>query len=211
VDELRYLSSPLEPQKARDLEVGLRYRQERASAGVRVFEQRTQNEIAYDNSIFKNINLDPVRRVGIEAEGGFQLSRELKLSAIAQFLRAQLVDGPYAGSQLPLAPKSTVLIRAAYDVNQNHALDGTFRAVGSAPFGNDWTNTCSNSIPQANYLDLGYRYRAQPATGWSAFVGVDNVLDNQTYSVGYTNAACSAYNVYPDSGRRVKLTASYRF
>jgi hypothetical protein len=41
--------------------------------------------------------------------------------------------------------------------------------------------------------------------------GVENMLDTQTYSVGYTNASCSAYNVYPDSGRRLKLSATFRF
>jgi outer membrane receptor protein involved in Fe transport len=104
-----------------------------------------------------------------------------------------------------------VLLRATYDVAPGHTVDASFRSVGSAPFGNDWTNSCSSSVPHANFLDLGYRYKAQASAGWSAFVGVDNLLDEQTYSVGYTNSSCSAYNVYPDAGRRVKASASYRF
>jgi iron complex outermembrane receptor protein len=211
VDELRYLSAVLEPQTARDLELGLRYLAGSTNYGVRLFAQRTRNEIAYDNSAFANINLHPVRRTGLELEGGMQLTKQLKVSTVAQVIRAELVDGVYSGNDLPLAPNSTVLIRAAYDVAPGHAVDASFRSVGSAPFGNDWTNTCPTSIPHANFLDLGYRFKARASAGWSAFIGVDNVLDEQTYSVGYTNSSCSAYNVYPDAGRRLKARASYRF
>lgn len=211
VDELRYLSAALEPQTARDLELGLRYQAGNMNYGLRVFAQRTRNEIAYDNSVIANINLDPVRRIGVELEGGMQLMKQLKVSTVAQVISAELVEGAYSGNALPLAPKSTVLLRATYDVAPGHAVDASFRSVGSAPFGNDWTNRCSSSVPHANFLDLGYRYKAQARTGWSAFIGVDNLLDEQTYSVGYTNSSCSAYNVYPDAGRRVKASASYRF
>ncbi len=211
IDELRYLIDPLEPQKARDLELGLRYREGATSYGVRLFEQRTKNEIAYDNNVFANINLDPVRRTGIEFEGSRQLTRQFRVAAVAQVIKAKLSDGAYGGNDLPLAPRSTVLIRTTYDMAPAHAIDMVIRSVGSAPFGNDWTNTCANSIPHTNFIDFGYRYKATGDKGWSAFLGVDNVMDKQSYSVGYTNSACSAYNVYPDAGQRVKASASYRF
>lgn len=211
IDELRYLITPLEPQKARDLELGFRYREGTTNYGARLFEQRTTNEIAYDNNVYANINLDPVQRTGIELEGSKQLTSQWTVFAVAQVIRAKLSEGSYAGNYLPLAPRSTVLVRASYDMAPAHSFDMVLRSVGSAPFGNDWTNTCVNSIPHTNFFDLGYRYKAIGDKGWSAFLGVDNLLDVQSYSAGYTNAACSAYNVYPDSGQRVKASASYRF
>jgi outer membrane receptor protein involved in Fe transport len=61
------------------------------------------------------------------------------------------------------------------------------------------------------FLDVAYRYEAAPLTGWAFRAGIDNLLDKEAYSTGYTNATCSSYNVYPDQGRMLKLTATYRF
>lgn len=211
IDESRNLTSPLEPQKARDLELGLRYRKGGTNYGARLFEQRTTNEIAYDNNVYANINLDPVRRTGFELEGSQILTPQLTVSVMAQVMQAKLSEGAYAGNDLPLAPQSSVLIRATYNLSPTHAIDLAMRSVGSAPFGNDWTNSCANSIPYAKFLDVGYRYKAVGDKGWSAFLGVDNLFNTQSYSVGYTNAACSAFNVYPTAGQRFKASASYRF
>ncbi|MDI1245416.1 MAG: TonB-dependent receptor [Rhodoferax sp.] len=213
VDELRFLSTSLEPQTAKDFELGLRYRQGVTSYGARLFEQRTHNEIAYDNNVGfgANVNLDPVQRQGIEMEGSTQLTRQLKFSAVAQVLRARLSEGTYAGHDLPLASKANVLLKAAYAFNADHAADLALRFAGSAPFGNDWTNTCSNKIEPGSFLDLGYLFKAQGSAGWAVRADVNNLLDRQSYSAGYTNGTCSAYNVYPDAGRSLKLSASYRF
>lgn len=210
-DEVRYLLEPLKPQLARDAEVGARYRDGDTSISARLFQQYTNNEIAYDDSTYSNINLDPVRRLGIGVEAGTDISSQLKVRASLQSVDATLQEGSYAGKSIPLAVKNSALIRATYLLGAASSLDITLRSVGAAPFGNDWNNQCSRKIPSAKFWDVGYRVRSSAEAGWAFFVGLDNILNEQTYSAGYTNTACSAYNVYPDPGRRLKMNASYSF
>jgi iron complex outermembrane receptor protein len=212
VDEFRNLTNALLPQQAKDLEAGARYRHGTSTFGVRIFQQRTRDEIAYDDSLFANVNLDPVLRRGLEVEGAVNMSKNLKISAVLQAIRAQLDGGSYAGKDLPLAPKMTSLLRASYLTDEGrNSFDFSMRTVGAAPFGNDWNNTCPMSIPQANFFDLGYRFKSALDSGWSVRIGVENLLDKQSFSTGYTNAACGGYNVYPDLGRSFKLSTSYSF
>jgi iron complex outermembrane receptor protein len=214
-DELRYLVAPLKPQEARDAEIGARYRNGSTLISGRVFQQRTTNEIAFASVIGSpypsNINLDPVRRVGAGLEAATELTNRLKIRSTIQTVDATLNDGVYIGNSLPLAINGSALARATYAVTAASTLDLTFRTVGAASFGNDWTNQCARKIPSANFWDVGYRVQAGGDAGWAFFLGVDNLLDKNTYSAGYTNNSCSAYNVYPDPGRRMKVNASYRF
>jgi len=211
IDELRYLSAALLPQEARDWELGLRYADRTNALGLRVFQQDTRNEIQYDNNVFSNINLDPVHREGMELDAQFQATEATQLRATVQAVKAVISEGVYAGNRLPLTAQAHAVFKVSHQLAPRHAVDGVVRLVGKAPFGNDWSNQCARDIPAASFLDLAYRYSAAKETGWSVRASVDNLLDRQGYSLGYTNAACSAYNVYPDDGRRLRLRATYDF
>lgn len=212
VDELRYLSTPLLPQQTRDVEIGMNYRHAADSVALRVFRQSTTNEIAYDNSIYSNINLDPVARRGLEVEAATAIAKTVRLSGSAQWMDALLSSGAYAGSQVPLAAHASLSARSSYTPDDTNTFDASLRWIGPRVFGNDWSNQCNN-IPASTFVDLGYQFR-QPRTansGWTLRLGVDNLADQRTYSAGYTNSSCSAYNVYPDLGRVVKFSGTYNF
>ena len=211
IDEMRSLTTPLLPQQAHDLELGLRYADQAASFGLRVFNQHTRNEIQYNNNLMLNTNLDPVHREGIELDGLFKASDSTRFSASLQSINAVISEGIYAGKRVPLAAESNVVFKATHNFDAHNSVDIVSRMVGKAPMGNDWDNKCSRDIPAAEFWDFAYRYGARKETGWSLLFAIDNLLDRQTYSVGYTNGSCSGYNVYPDDGRRVRVRASYDF
>jgi outer membrane receptor protein involved in Fe transport len=128
-----------------------------------------------------------------------------------QGINAAISEGIYAGKRVPLAAESNVVLKATHSFNAHNSVDIVSRMVGKAPMGNDLDNKCARNIPAAEFVDFAYRYGARKETGWSLLFAVDNLLDRQTYSVGYTNGSCSAYNVYPDDGRRLRVRASYDF
>jgi iron complex outermembrane receptor protein len=210
VDELRYLTSVLLPQKTNDAELGLRYRTIESTLDVRVFQQNTTNEIAYDNSLMLNINLDPVRRNGFEMNGSFGLSSRFKVGATLQSLDARVASGQYSGNRLPLTAASVATARLEFTPDSKTSLDLALRAVGAMKFGNDWTNSCKD-ISASEFIDVAYRYRSALTNGWSLKAGIDNLANKQSYSTGYTDSTCSAFNVYSDVGRKLKLNATLTF
>lgn len=209
-DENRFLVTPLKPQTARDTEFGLRHTRAQASANLRVFRQSTDNEIAYDNNLFSNVNLDPVRRTGIELEGQIKLNAAWQLAGSLQQLRARFSSGAYAGNRPPHVAQRQWQARLAWQPEAAHRIEMALNHRGDSIVGNDWNNACARRVPARTTLDLNYAFSPQGA-GWSLSAGVDNLTNSKTFGWGFTNATCSATNVYPEAGRSFKLKARYSF
>ena len=213
VDDTRYLALPtsLRPQISKDFELGLKYLKAGTSLGVRVFQQKTRDEIAYDNNTFSNTNLDDIRRKGIELEGRTQLNSALGLSGSIQSLSAQFTEGANIGKTPPHVSKLNISARLDYAFTPAHNASLAMVRRSAAVMGNDWSNSCSYKTPAKTTLDALYRYRSGTDAGWVLTAGVDNLTNAKSYSWGYTNAACSAANAYPEPGRSLKVSAKYLF
>ncbi len=210
VDENRFLATPLKPQSARDSELGLRHTRKDASFSARAFHQSTQDEIAYDNNLFSNVNLDPVRRTGVELEGQVQLNPAWRLAGSLQQIRARFSSGAYVGNRPPHVAQTNAQVRLAWSPAVAHRIEAALNHRGEAVLGNDWSNACARRAPARTTLDLSYAFSPQ-GVGWSLSAGVDNLTDRKTFGWGFTNATCSATNVYPEAGRSFKLKARYSF
>jgi vitamin B12 transporter len=83
----------LTPESSRGLEGSLRFRGSRVGAGLTAFRQRLRNEIVdvFDFSTFRSSTVnreEQSRRWGLEAELGWQLGQQLRLSANYSYLKA---------------------------------------------------------------------------------------------------------------------------
>ncbi len=213
VDENRNLMAPLKPQSSRDMELGLRRSGRDMNLGVRMFRQKTQDEIIFDrNAGFygANVNIDPVHRSGIELEGRAQLLREWELSGSFQSIRARFSTGAYAGKRVPHVPQLSAQMRLKWQANASSRVELTLNHRGSAILGNDLNNSCPLREPTRTTLDVQYNHEFK-SQGWSLSAGVDNLTDRQTFGWGITKPDCSATNVYPEAGRSFKLKARYSF
>jgi iron complex outermembrane recepter protein len=211
VDESRFLTNPLRPQTAKDYELGLRFNAAGSSAALRLFRQNTVDEIAYDNPTFSNINLDPVRRKGLELEGRTQVARDWTLSGSLQAIKAVFSSGVNQGKTPPHISKLNASARVAYAINADHQVELAVQKRSAAVLGNDWPNVCAQQTPARTTVDALYRFHASPDKGWSVTAGVDNVGNAKTFSWAFTNGTCSPVNVYPEVGRSVKVNARYQF
>jgi iron complex outermembrane recepter protein len=211
VDESRFLVSPLRPQTAKDMELGLRFNRASTSFGARVFKQNTKDEIAYDNPSFSNINLDPVRRTGLELEGRSQIARDWTLSGTLQTIKAAFSSGANEGKAPPHVSKLNATARVAYALNAAHQAELAVQKRSAAVLGNDWPNACVQKTPARTTVDALYRYHASPDKGWSLTAGIDNLTNAKTFSWAYTNGTCNPVNVYPEVGRSFKVSTRYQF
>jgi iron complex outermembrane recepter protein len=211
VDESRFVNATLLPMLARDSELGLKYLQGNSSAALRIFRQRSSNEIAFDPINFVNVNQDAIARRGVELEGRTQLAKAWDLSGNLQLMNAQFVDGPNVGKRLPLVSRLSTTARLGYAVTAQHRVEAALQHRSSAPLGGDVANACADRAPGNTQLDLRYSWREKSdGKGWRLAAALDNVTDRKTFSYGFS-AGCGNVGVYPDAERSLRLTAGYTF
>lgn len=206
VDDNRFLSTALKPQTSRDVELGLKWNAGDVGGGsVRVFQQDTTNEIAYDPTVFSNVNLDPTRRIGVELDGNVALTSTLRLNGSIQKLRANYTGGPNDGKEFTLVSDLSAALRLNWQLDDKQSVDVGIQYLGNARFGGDNSNTCADRIPASSSLDASYSWRQQ---AWEWSVSGTNLTNRNDYSYAYS---CTVGNLYPDNGRSVKAAFKYKF
>jgi outer membrane receptor protein involved in Fe transport len=110
------------------------------------------------------------------------------------------------GNEVPLVPEhlATGLVRIGLPADL--WLDATVRYTGESPLGGDVGNA-GPELDAYTTLDLALRYR--PASGFTAFVGVDNVTDEAYAAVAYKGFSQDGY--YPSPGQTWRAGVSKRF
>ena len=146
----------------------------------------------------------------MELEGQIKLNAAWQLAGSWQQLRARFSSGVYAGNRPPHVAQRQLQARLAWQPEAAHRIELALNHRGDSIVGNDWANACARRVPARTTLDLNYAF-SPPSAGWSVSAGVDNLTDRQSFGWGFTNAACSATNVYPEPGRSFKLKARYSF
>lgn len=208
VDENSLRSGPevLAPQTSRDLELGVTAGSAARQLTARLFRHRLTDEIFYDPTIGwgANTNLDPTRRQGVELEGKYALTQDLRLSGQWQRVEAEFTDGPNAGREMVLVPKNVVTVRAAWTPAGGHSADIGAQWVDSQRYGSDFANSCGARIPSYTTIDARYAYRVG---SWEAGITALNLADRQYYS----NAFGCRSGIYPSDGRQLKLSLRYDF
>jgi iron complex outermembrane recepter protein len=211
VDESRFVNATLQPMTARDTELGLKYLQGASSAALRLFRQRSVQEIAYDPINFVNINQDDIARRGVELEGRTKLAKDWDISGNLQLINARFDGGPNLGKRVPLVSRTSASARVGYAFTAQHRVEAAVQHRSSAPIGGDVANACSTQAPAHTQLDLRYSWQEKASgKGWRLAAALDNITDRKSYSYGFS-AGCGVIGVYPEAGRVLRLNAGYTF
>jgi iron complex outermembrane recepter protein len=208
VDEFSFTApnAVLAPQKSRDLEVGARWTHESGKVDARLYRSDLTNEIGFDpnaaGTLFgANINFDPTRRQGLELDAIQALTRTLDLRINLGLRQSRFRAGPYAGNQIPLAPKRTLAVRGDWQPGGGHRLTGGLNWVSSQ--NPDFDNQCR--MPSYTTADVRYAYTWRQA---ELSFGVANLTDRKFYTQAFGCASGVTTAIYPEAGRA--LTAALR-
>lgn len=206
VDENRYLFAALQPQITRDIEMGLKWQSAAGNrAGVRVFRQKARDEIAYDPTVFSNVNLDPTRRTGIELNGQMALASNLTLNGSLQTVDAKFSEGPNAGKAIPLVSSTSAALRLDWQIDARQRVGVGAQYLGKARFGNDNANACTRMIPAGTLLDARYTWKLDRV---EMSLAADNLTNRKSYSEAFN---CVTGSIYPDPGRIIRASVKYSF
>src|SRR3989344_1791059 len=211
VDENRYTpgQQALKPQRYRDREIGVKWGQGAESAPVRYFVQRTRDEIFFDDVSYNNVNIDPTRRRGVEAEVHAQLLPRLNLIATLQQLTSQYTEGANAGKSVVLVSPRSATLRANWQVDDRQSLELGAQFLASARYSSDTANACAVRVPSSTLFDARYAWKQ---SDWTVALAVNNLFERWGTNFGYASGTtCDNPRVYPFAGRNWRLSVNRSF
>ena len=213
VDEFSFTNPAvvIRPQTSEDLESGARWRGGAFKVEARLYRSAITDEIGYDPNAVgpgspfgfngANINFDATRRVGMELDGDWKIAPAFNVGARFALRKSTFRAGPYAGNDVPLAPRKTLALRADWTPTPSHRLSGGLNWVGSqSP---DFANQCR--MPSYTTADARYAFTRKNME-WS--LGVNNLFDRDHYTQAFGCDSGVTTSIYPEAGRT--FTAALR-
>ena len=201
----------LKTQEGISVETGVEWASGGDTAKLLIYQLDLENEIAFDPVNFANINLDETRRKGVIASGYWQQSKKLEYSASYTFTDAEVLSGPFAGKDIPLVARHSVLLGSDYQLTEKWQLYGELFAISDRVFAGDFNNVLGR-LPGYGVINLkaGYDYR-----DFNFTARVNNLLNKKYSDVGQlsfdpnTFAAAEAFFTSPEIN--FMLTAAWQF
>lgn len=202
----------LEPQTARDREIGLESIRGSSRYRLALYEIELNNEILLDPATFTNRNLPPTRRRGVEAEARWQPVAGVDLSAAYTYAEAEFRSGDFggttiAGNDVPLVPRHAASVGAGWKFSQRARLDALMRYTGNQRYDGDELNTFNQKMPSYTVVDLKVAY---DQADWRFTAGVLNLFNKEYFSYGVFTGF-PTFSALPAPERAVFVTARYTF
>jgi iron complex outermembrane receptor protein len=208
----------LEPQTARQGDLGIEFRAGTFDARATYYLIRLQNEIHFIPLIPPfgfNSNLSPTERKGWEFAVRWLPFAALELAGNLNLLQAKFREGVYGGvdvtgNDVPLVPNVIGNLRAAWTFLPRTRLSASYTYVGEQRYDNDQANTFPRKIPAYGLADLKLAHDI--ASYLTLAVSVANLFDEKYYSYGIVNTFnCPTFCAYPQPGRTWFGSVEVRF
>ena len=197
----------LEPQTSHDREIGTDLTLGRASYRLAVYEMDVNNEIHFNPVTFSNVNLAPTRRYGFEGEGKWQIAAGLSAFANYTYTVSRFREGAFSGNAVPLVPRHTANLGAAWQFMPRTRLNAVVNYVGEQVFDGDETNTFGRKMPHYTLVDLKLN---KETGGWLLSTGVKNLLNQKYFSYGLFTGF-PTFIAYPAAERSWFVSVQYTF
>jgi iron complex outermembrane receptor protein len=172
-----------------------------------VYRMELTDEIGYDGVAFANVNFDPTRRQGLEAEIDWRLVDSLKARLAYAYTDAKFRSGPYADKRLPLVPRDKVSLQLTWDAGVPGTYTAAANYVGARPYSGDSANALGDLGGYAT-LDLQGAWNLKP---WSVTARLLNALDKRYAPLAGYSPFKADYYYYPADGRSFFMSARYDF
>ena len=182
----------------------------RVSVAATLFLVNLNDEIAYNSATMRNENLDQTRHQGVEAEVKVRPVDFCKLSANYTFTDATFASGPNEDKKIPLVAQDKGSGSVEILLPKGISFETVFTYVGDCFFGGDYANS-KEELDDYGVVDLYLRYRPAWLPGLRAYVGVQNLFDEQYSAYGYYAGWEDKVYYYPSPGQSFKGGLAYTF
>jgi iron complex outermembrane receptor protein len=187
----------LKPQTGITYEVGVdHYFTKAMRSQLTFFWTELDNEIYYNPLTYTNANYDRTNHWGIEFSAEAKPWEWLKIWANYTYTEAKIMGGVYKGNDVPDVPPHKVNFGIGVTPLEGLAIDIWANYVGARRFISDQPNV----VPKlGDYITVN----AKVSYTWrfiTAFVGVNNIFNEEYSEYGVCNPATRARNYYPSPG-----------
>lgn len=197
----------LRPQHGRIGEIGGSASLGPVQARAALYRMHLKDEIGYDGALGANVNFDPTRRQGLEAELDWRIAESLKAKLAYAYTDAEFRSGPYEGKRVPLVPRDKLTLQLTWDAGRAGSYSALANHVGSRRYSGDFSNL-RGTLSGYTTLDLQAAWNLKP---WTVTARLLNALDKRYAPyAGYSPWIADHY-YYPADGRSFHLSARYDF
>lgn len=217
VDELRGFGfsqvNLLEPQTAKDVDVGMRHEGSYGFVGVTAFQYRINNEILYNPYTWSNINLPPTRRQGLEFEGQWLMTKTVSADANFTVTEAKFRSGSFngidvSGNEIPLVPRYKGSLAINWMLAPATRMIARATYLGESRLDNDQVNASTFRRPASTIVDLVLMHQVDK---WRFRAAIQNLLSEDYFTYGVISTASPTFNAYPAPTRHVHFTVERQF
>lgn len=200
------ISSSLEPQTVREIDVGVRWDFNRNVGGyLTLFQSRNKNEIYYNQLTFTNENYKKTKRQGLEARLFLLATKDLKADLGYSYTKAKFGGGMFDGNGIPLVPAHKLSGKITYAFK-----DFTFLFMANYTGKQYMISDLQNrfrTLPGVTTFDTNILYKYKDKLGVS--FSVKNLTNKEYSGYGVVSNDTSAVNLYPSPGRQYVLELEY--
>jgi iron complex outermembrane receptor protein len=185
----------IKPQTGRHYEIGTR---QTFASGLQLdanlFRIKLDDEIAYDNASFSNINLDETRHDGLNIRLRTTISKQTSVQAGYAYRKATVQSGLYSGNEIPLVARTKLSLSGQHKFDKDRVLGLNAVYTGKRYLAND-DNNIGKKLPGYTRIDLNY---TQQFNGWKAHIKVQNASNVKVADLGLYRAATNYYYPLPE-------------
>jgi iron complex outermembrane receptor protein len=168
---------------------------------------KLKDEIGYDGALGANVNFDPTRRQGLEAELDWRIAERLKAKLAYAYTDAEFRDGPYDGNRVPLVPRHKATLQFNWDAGRAGSYAALLNYVGERRYGGDYDNV-RGMLGSYTTLDLQAAWNLKP---WTLSARLLNAFDKRYAPyAGYASWIADHY-YYPGDGRAFFVSVRHDF
>lgn len=185
----------IKPQTGRHYEIGTR--QTFASGlhlDANLFRINLNDEIAYDNASFSNINLDKTRHDGLNINLRTAVSKQTSLQAGYAYRKATIQSGLYSGNDIPLVARTKLTLSGQHQFDKTRTLGLDAVYTGKRRLAND-DNNVGEMLAGYTRVDANY---TQQFNGWKGRIKVQNASNVKVADFGLYRAATNYYYPLPE-------------
>ncbi len=218
--EMRYTknSEKLEPQIQDTFEIGVKDFIGDTYLSASTFYKLTQDEIYSaippEFSGMVNYNIGTTERIGFEAYGEHYIDK-LTLRSSITYIRTKVVDGEYAGNEIPSVPNWKLTAGAKYDFTENLSASADLLYYSKSYDLDDISNERDKDTGEYATVDISAYYKATPSLLLTA--RIENVFDKEYdeyagyWDDNYSGSWKFRRQYYPAVGRTFTVGATYTF
>jgi iron complex outermembrane receptor protein len=202
----------LEKETAKTMEMGASLTpMKNLTVALTLFRIDMENEISWNAVTNRNENLDSTRHEGAEGTFSYLWEKRFKVYGSLTYHKATFESGLYQDKELPLVPNRMVRLGAEWYFPGSLMLRPEVRFVSNAYLSGDKDNS-GEKLSSYRVYNLFLFYRPEfDSCKISAFLGVENLLDEKYAMFGVKGTAFSPQTYYPMPERTIKCGVSFEF